>query len=50
MVSILFTFVVLKLDTSKEINEEHKANIAYISLTFEVSKLDKFNEINEEQT
>ena len=40
----------LKLDKSKEINDEQSENILNIVLTFDELKLDKSKEINFEQT
>ena len=42
MLFIFFTFSVLNLDKSKEVNKELEANILLISSTFEVSKLSIF--------
>jgi hypothetical protein len=42
------TIDVLKLDKSKEFNEEHSENILFISITEEVLNLDIFIEFNEE--
>ena len=41
---------VLKLDKSKEINDEHLENIYLIDITLDVLKLDKFKEINDEHS
>ena len=43
------TFIVLKLDKIKFVNDEQFSNIFLIITTFSVSKFDIFKEINEEQ-
>ena len=39
---------VLKLDKSKEVNDEHPQNIDSIVVTLNVLKLEKFKEVNDE--
>ena len=41
MFFIMVTLDVLKLDKSKEYNDEHPKNIDFIVVTLDVSKLDK---------
>ena len=49
MLCISVTVEVLKLDKSKEVNDEQSENILDIDVTIEVVKLDKSNEVNDEQ-
>ena len=45
---MLITLDVLKLDKSKEVNDEQSENISLILVTLDVSKLDKSKEVNDE--
>ena len=49
MLLIVLTLDVLKLDKSKEINDEQPTKISLIVVILDALKLDKFNEFNFEQ-